>query len=407
MTALRLLALAPFVPRLDATHGGSRAVAELLARLGERHRVALLALRAEGEPPVDPLLRNRCEMVREVHRPGEADGGHAATLRVALGLAAGTPMWASRWSVTAFRSMAADLVRSWNPDIVQAEYHVMAQYFERLPGHAPRVLRQLEPGAASAGERSAQRRGPSRLLGPLDHRAWKCYESRAMAGADTVVALTDRDRESLLPLAGDTPVVVIPLGVPIPGRAADPAGRDPSMVLFVGNFIHPPNRDAAERLVTGILPLLRARYPRAVVRIVGPHPPPALVTGAAPGVTVTGEVADVRPHLDDAAVVVAPIRLGGGMRVKVAEALAAGKAVVATPLAAEGLSAKDGEHLLIAETDDAIAEAIAVLLRDPSRRTALAARAREFATTALGWDGPVAAFEQLYARLLAVPRPHG
>jgi glycosyltransferase involved in cell wall biosynthesis len=404
VTPLRLLVLAPFAPRLDATHGGSRAVAELLVRLGERHRVALLALRAAAEPPVDSRLYSRCELVREVSRLDETDAGAGEALRVGLALAAGTPMWASRWAVAAFRTAAVELIGSWHPDIVQAEYHIMGQYLERLPGRAPRVLRQLEPGAATAGERSARRRGPSRLLGALDRRAWSRYESRAMARADTVVALTERDRALLLPLAGATPVVVIPLGVPIPARAADPVGRHSSLVLFVGNFIHPPNRDAAERLVCGILPLLRARCPSAELRIVGPNPPSGL---AAAGVTVTGEVDDVRPHLDDAAVVVAPLRLGGGMRVKVAEALAAGKAVVATSLAADGLAARTGEHLILADTDEAIVDAIAVLLEHPPRRAALAARARAYATTALGWARPVGDFEHLYARLLAAPRRHG
>jgi glycosyltransferase involved in cell wall biosynthesis len=94
------------------------------------------------------------------------------------------------------------------------------------------------------------------------------------------------------------------------------------------------------------------------------------------------------------------------MRVKVAEALAAGKAVVATSLAAEGLGARDGEHLAIAESEDAIADALAALLADPVEREALARRARAFAIATLGWDGPVAAFERLYAQLLEA-RVHG
>jgi glycosyltransferase involved in cell wall biosynthesis len=310
-------------------------------------------------------------------------------------------MWASRWAVPAFRAAVTDVARSWRPDIVQAEYHIMAQYFDLAPATAPRVLRQLEPGTATASERSARRRGARRLLGALDRRAWRVFEARVMARADAVVALTERDRAQLLPLAGDTPVTVIPLGVPIPEHPADPSGRRPTTVLFVGNFIHPPNRDAAERLVSAIMPPLLARCPEARLRIVGPNPPPGLATADRSWLEVTGEVDEVWPHLEDAAVVVAPLRQGGGMRVKVAEALAAGKAVVATPLAVEGMGASDGEHLVIAESDAAFAEAVAALLRDPSRRSALAARARSYATAALGWDAPVAAYEALYHRLRA------
>ena len=138
------------------------------------------------------------------------------------------------------------------------------------------------------------------------------------------------------------------------------------MVLFVGNFIHPPNQDAAERLVRSIFPRVRLEVPQAELRIVGPNPDAGLRAAAGLGVTFTGEVAEVWPHLEDAAVVVAPLRQGGGMRVKVAEALAAGKAVVATRLAAEGLTAEDGREVVLADTDEAIATAIVRSCRHPS-----------------------------------------
>jgi glycosyltransferase involved in cell wall biosynthesis len=401
VTLARLLVLSPFPPRLDATHGGSRAIAELVERLARRRPVALLCIRSSGEPPTDPRIAAACALVREVLRPEEGVGLRArgADLRVAAGLLGGTPMWVTRWHVPAFTDAVREIRRDWRPAIVQAEYHLMAQYLDAAGPETKKVLRQLEPGAASAGDRAARRQGASRLLGALEDRAWRRYERRAMASADVVVALTERDRAVLAPLAGHTPVVCIPLGVPLPERPANPLGTDPASLLFVGNYMHPPNADAAERLVWEIFPRVRARAPAAVLRIVGPNPPPHL--GRHPGVEITGEVPDVGPHLDRASVVVAPLRLGGGMRVKVAEALAAGKAVVATPLAAEGLGARDGDQLLLADDSDAIADVAAELLLDPARRAALATRARTWASEHLAWDAPAAAFERLYDSLLA------
>jgi glycosyltransferase involved in cell wall biosynthesis len=121
---------------------------------------------------------------------------------------------------------------------------------------------------------------------------------------------------------------------------------------------------------------------------VGPNPPPGL--GRHAGVEITGEVPDVRPYLDRASVVVAPLRQGGGMRVKVAEALAA-----------EGVGARHGEQLLLADDSEAIAEAAATLLLDPAQRAALGSRARAWAMEHLAWDAPAAAFERLYDSLLA------
>jgi glycosyltransferase involved in cell wall biosynthesis len=117
-------------------------------------------------------------------------------------------------------------------------------------------------------------------------------------------------------------------------------------------------------------------------------------------VVVTGRVPDVTPYLDRAALVVVPLRLGGGMRVKVLEALAAGKAVVASPLAAEGLSVVGGKHLVLAESDEQFSDAIVRLLAEPEGRVALATCARSWACANLAWEGPIAAYERLYQSLI-------
>jgi glycosyltransferase involved in cell wall biosynthesis len=214
-----------------------------------------------------------------------------------------------------------------------------------------------------------------------------------------VTVFTERDRDELALLGAPTSISVIPFGVEAPEHPLDPLGSG-DVVLFLGNFVHEPNVDAARRLAETIFPRLRALHPGATLELVGPEPPPGLEAEA---VVVTGAVPDVTPHLDRAAVFVAPLRLGGGMRVKVLEALAAGKAVVASPLAVEGLEVRDGEELVLAETDDEFAERVAQLLGDPERRRALAERARRFALERLGWEHALASYERLHASLLLEP----
>ena len=119
------------------------------------------------------------------------------------------------------------------------------------------------------------------------------------------------------------------------------------------------------------------------------------------GVRVTGEVPDVRPYVDAASIVVAPLRMGGGMRVKVLEALAAGKALIATPRAVEGLHVTDREQVILVESDEDFRCAADWLLRNPAERASLGTRARAWAVANLGWDRSVAAYEALYATLLA------
>lgn len=386
---LRILFLTPFPPRSDGSHGGSRVAAQLISRLALRHRVALLALRKEGDPPADELLIERCERYEEVRRP--LVGRSFAELwkqrqRLPLVLAR-APAWVTGCSVADYEARLRALSRDWKPDVVQLEYAVMGQYSRALDGTpARRVLVEYDPGE-----------GP-----PTG--SWARFRKSVMRRVDSVVVFTPRDERAVRPLARVTPVARIPIGVELPSSPLDPLGRPPPTLLFVGNYLHPPNVEAALRLGEQILPRVRARHPDAVACLVGERPPPALSDGK-PGVLVTGRVNEVAPYLEDAAVVVAPLRSGGGMRVKVLEALAAGKAVVASPLAVAGLDVVDGEHVLLAESDDDFAAAIAGILDDPEGRSRLARNARAWAVEHLEWDAVVRAYEELYARLLEAPAP--
>lgn len=404
MTGRRLLFLLPFPPRLDALHGGGRATAGLLAELTRRHTVALLYLRAPGEPPLDPHLARYCAYTEEVMRPlSDAAVGARVVRRVRLfvGWLRGRPMWATDWEVASYRTRVGAVVRDFGPEIVQVEYHIMGQYLTALDAAIPRILVEHEPGLSTAQARYRALRGLARLVAALDLQAWGRFERPILRNVDDVVVFTDRDRRAVAAIVPGSGITTIPLGTAIPVGALDPLGADPLVVLFAGNYAHAPNVDAALRLARQIFPAIRARCPGVVLRIIGDAPPPALRVLACDGIVVAGRVPDVVPELARAAVVVAPLRQGGGMRVKVLEALAAGKAVVASPLAAAGLDTTAAEVLVLADTDADFADAVVALLTDPDRRAALARRARIWAVDNLGWDRAAVAYEALYARLLA------
>jgi glycosyltransferase involved in cell wall biosynthesis len=220
-----------------------------------------------------------------------------------------------------------------------------------------------------------------------------------IAAADAVVAFTEHDVELLRPLSTGTRMLRIAPGIVLPPLAADPVGTAPPTVLFVGSFGHPPNVDAAVRLADAIFPAVRERVPDARLELVGDAPPPRVRRLAGDQVSVTGRVPDVRPHLEAAAVVAAPLAIGGGTRVKVLEALAAGKALVATPRAVAGLDLEPGRHAAVAEGDAELADALAGLLADRGRRGEMAAAAREWARDRLDWRHAVSAYERLYDSL--------
>jgi glycosyltransferase involved in cell wall biosynthesis len=284
---------------------------------------------------------------------------------------------------------------------VQVEYHVMAQYLSALDGcAAPRVLVEHEPGAATMHALARLERGYSGVVARLDALAWTRFERSILRRVQAVVTFTKRDQRALEMLGGNAPILTIPLGTDCPPRALDPLGVPPPTLLFVGSYIHPPNVDAALRLAGTIFPLLQARCPGVRLQIVGQRPPPEVRRLSGPGVEVTGWVPDVTPYLDRAALVVAPLRRGGGMRIKVLEALAAGKALVASRLAVEGLDVTDGEQCILADSDQECVAAIQRLLGDAELRAAVATRARRWALANLRWERTVADYEALYARLL-------
>jgi glycosyltransferase involved in cell wall biosynthesis len=392
-----LLFVVPFAPRLLGRHGGARVTGQLIHALAERHEVAVLHLAEAGDAAVEEELRSRCTLVERVERgPGTRIG---TAFRVKAGLLRGLPTWASELATPGFAERLANLAASWRPDVVQVEFPATGIYLPALDScPAPRVL--VEHDATLRDLRDFG--GP---LGPvvqaLDTRAWGRFERRVMGQVQVVVVFTERDRRTLEGLRTGTRVTRIPFGVTAPENPAAPAGAGPPEVIFVGNFRHPANGDAAVWLATTLFPPVRENVPDARLTIVGASPTPEVRALGGEAVSVTGPVDDVAPYLDRAAVVAAPIRGGAGMRVKVVEALAAGKAVVATPLAVEGLDVTSGDQLEVAGDDAGFTAALARLLADAGARGALARRAREWAQAELGWDRVVERYEELYAELLA------
>jgi len=408
-TGRRILLLAPFPPRLDGTHGGSKTIAQLVVALAARNRVALGYLRAHDEPAIDAELARQCEQVVEGARGGSsASSVRPFTIRSVLAvirpLLAGLPLWvAGRWSA-GFARRVGDLAATWQPDIVQAELSVMGQFVTTaMRRGAPVIVSFHEPAASAATERVAAGGGAAPLW-RVEVRRWRRFERELLSRIDAAIVFTRRDADALRSLhASHAPgIEIIPLAVAEPDAALqEDANAGARRIVFVGNFMHPPNADAARFLVDEIFPPLREQFADLELHVVGPGAPSWLVSSAADRIVVTGLVASVAPQLARATVVVAPLRQGGGMRVKVLEAMAAGRAIVATPLAVEGINATDGRELLVANDAPDFRRKIAELLDDPARRTALGRAARARVAAEHSAPGIAAAYESVYSRLAA------
>jgi glycosyltransferase involved in cell wall biosynthesis len=365
--------------------------------------VVALALRFSNDLPVeDEALGRVCRVEAIDHRAGGNRSRWVQSIRSRVLPLVSTPRWVLATSVPSYRQRVREWVASWRPDVVHVFYHVMAQFLPEVSdADVPRVLTQYEPGAAAARDAARGKRGLVRVRACLEAQAWARYERRILQRFNAVVVLTERDRRALAPLAGSVPIVRIPLGTVVPPVALHSAGTDPRSVLFIGNFIHPPNVDAALWLMRSIFPRVRAVHSDARLMIVGANPTPEMTAMAGPQILVTGAVEAVTPFLNRASVVAAPLRAGGGMRVKLLEALAGGKAVVGTPLAAEGLDVTHRDQLLIADDEAEFGLSLTRLLADPAERERLGHRAREWTRSHVPWSSAVAAYEQLHDSLVA------
>jgi sugar transferase (PEP-CTERM/EpsH1 system associated) len=228
-------------------------------------------------------------------------------------------------------------------------------------------------------------------------------ERRTYGRFDGGLAMSEVDREQLRRIAPGLPVWTVPNGVDVEWFTPTRERSEPDLMVFSGAMDWQPNGDAVTYFARSVLPLIRRHRPRARLLVVGRNPSPALVStlAAEPGVSFTGTVDDVRPHLARAALIVVPLRVGSGTRLKILEAWAMAKPVLSTALGAEGLPGRDGEHLAIADTPERMAEHALDLLGNPARAERLGVAGRKLAEVRFSWkriaDGLLAAYEATLA----------
>jgi glycosyltransferase involved in cell wall biosynthesis len=311
----------------------------------------------------------------------------------------GARPWRAIWFADpGIQAILDRLERSHRFDVAVVEDSAMAGF--RLPAGVPSLLTEHEvlrprPVDWSAG---GPREWPPWAFGELDWRKRPRFQRAAWSRFDRVLAFGNRDAAAIAELAPEVAdrVRVSPFGLALP-PAAERDREQPGNLLFVGNFTHQPNRDAALWLAREIMPALLARRPEARLRIVGSSPPPEILALASGAVEVVADAPSIEPYNEAAAVVVAPVRVGGGMRMKVLQALAAGKAVVTSGRGSEGFDCfAEPPPLALADDAESFATTIATLLGDDERRHELGARARSFAEAHYSQPAWAARLEHAY-----------
>lgn len=210
-------------------------------------------------------------------------------------------------------------------------------------------------------------------------------ELTAAAKADVTLVVSGEEARLLQTALPGSDIRVLSNIHPVVDRP-EPSFENRSGLLFVGSFDHTPNRDAVEYLQGTLLPFIRGQLPDVSVSIVGANPPQDLVTRYQESVQFTGFLDNLTPSYDRARLSVAPLRFGAGVKGKVLDSMAHGLPVVGTPIAAEGLNARDGVHMVIAGNDGEFAEKLVRLYRDPQLWVSIRNHARELVRQDFSWE---------------------
>ena len=381
MKVLALTHRTPFPP----DKGDKIRTHHLLTRLG-RHAAVHLA--AFAEPPSDVshagALRRHFASIDLV--PLSMRWQRLRALPAVLSLA---PLTVPVFHRGAMERVVDGLVAAVRPDVIVAESTSMAPYALRHPS-VPLVMDFVDADSAKWKAYADEASLVMRAVYLREAYTLRRFERAVAQRAKVSLVTADRERALLREIAPGCDVRTLANGVDtdyFTPRAAAP--ERPSAVFF-GAMDYHANVEAAVFLAREVLPRLRARHPSFHVVIAGSKPAPEVQALAAlPGVTVTGYVADMRPHVQAAAVCVVPLRVARGVQNKVLEAMAMGVPVVASPAAAEGIDAQADRDLVIAPVGDrgeATAQAVLALLDDPARLASLSASARSVVTDRYGWE---------------------
>ncbi len=403
----RILFLTPQLP-FPPEQGTAIRNYHLIAETAARYDVSLLSFVGQQERAEVQAMDAICSRVVTVPAPRRSMLHRLAGL-----VTSRDPDMAHRLASMAFSRTLWAMLAGEDYDIVQVEGIELARYglmiADWLREDRPALVfddhnaEYLLQKRAFATDVRKPNRWPQAAYSWIQWKRLRRYERMICQRAEAVVAVSEADAHAISALSPRIAPLVVPNGVDTRSYRTDLEDslplRHPNLV-FTGKMDYRPNVDAMRWFCTHVWPLVRERVPGVRLYIVGQQPHADVQTmGEAPDITVTGYVSDILPYFGGADVYIVPLRVGGGTRLKVLEALATGLPMVSTRLGAEGIDISDGEHALLADTPEAFSGAVVRLINDADLRCRLSIQARALAESRYDWREIVPAFFPLYDEL--------
>ncbi len=378
----------------------------VLRYLAERHEVTLVSFVRGDVTEAAEHLGHYCKDVLTVPIRRTAAQDLRALIKSML---SGDPFMMVRDRRREMLQVLSEVSSRHDFDIVHADQINMAQYAQQISGaksvlDAHNALWLVYRRLSQSGRLSVKR-----LLFEREWRLLRVYEGRMGAEFDSVLAVSEEDRHALLEVGVPAEKVrVIPISIDTSQTRVIERNQDAKNILHLGTMFWPPNSEGVSWFLAQIWPRIRRENPGVVFDIVGSLPPRNLQIQAKqdPFINLTGYVADPTAFLRRAAVMVVPLRAGGGMRVKILHALAQGIPVVTTSIGCEGICAENGIHLLVADSPAYFAEATTRLLKDRELANRLASNGRTLVENRYDYRHALAQLDNLYAALATNGREH-
>jgi glycosyltransferase involved in cell wall biosynthesis len=364
----------------------------ILRGLADHFSVHLFAFRDKNRSPAEHALADRAleQVCSTVHT--EAVGAEVSRLRLLADIVSSLltfrPFTAAKYRSRTMRRAIHDALASRDVIFVHADSLPSGQYLDGLA--QPKLITNHNVEYQRLRSHAAQQRQAMYRVA-LRIQAWltRRYEKKLLSSIGNCVAVSETDRTELSRLSPGARFFVVRNGADTSSPPLPPADTPAHVALWVGGMDDPFNREGVLHFALHILPKVRHALPGFRWCVVGRDPPEALrllANAPSSGVELGGFVPDLRGAYERSAIVVVPLISGGGTKLKVLEAMAMGRAVVTTPVGAEGIGARAGIEMEIAASDEEFAEKVCSLLRDPERRNRMAAAARSLAERDFGWD---------------------
>lgn len=357
----------------------------LLRRLAQRHSVTLLCYGAENDPGAEAIRAAGIQLTVVGHH--KLTRGWRLYVQLLLNLFSRYPFSVAKHYSSRFQQELANLLTRQTWDLVQCEWTPYARYTSEIRDF-PVLVTTHNIESQILGRRAQQtKNGVARAFFRLQESKMLQFEREALLLASAATAVTPQDLGTMKTWGIKT-AVLVPNGVASEVHADSSTVENGDEILFLASLDWYPNVDSLHYFVQDIFPIVRTRNPAAHLRIIGRRPSKTLVEqySAMPAIHFVGEVADITQFIQEASVFVVPLRIGGGSRIKILEALSAEKAVVSTSIGAEGLDTISNEHLVIADEPEEFAARIVELLASKETRARIAQNGRRLVEELYGWD---------------------